>query len=413
MIVDGYSGGVHLAPAFRERGFRCLHLQSASKLWPLVAPTFDFSVFERNFTQGGDIDALIADLRKEKIRAVIPGTETGVELADSVGERLGLPTNGTRLSQARRNKYLMIETCRKAGLPVAAQFCSGHLEDLLAGYRASRLREVVMKPLDSAGTDGVYICRNEAEIAEAFRKIIGRDNKLGLKNEKVLLQEFLQGTEYFVDTVSRDGLHAFTDIWRYQKRSINGHDFVYDKNDLCPHSGENEDRLKDYVTGVLSALNIVDGPAHAEVMMTENGPRLVEIGARLDGVTLPPLNRACLGFSPVDTVVDAVTGHERFTALHHEGYRLRKHASTVYLTSYRDGTLKRFTGEAALKNLPSFFHLSMRATDGGKIHKTVNYFTAPGIVSLAHPDRAVIEADYKTIREMERNGSLFELEETP
>lgn len=49
------------------------------------------------------------------ILAVIPGAETGVELADQLSSRLGLRSNGTSQSIARRNKYYMGETVRAAG----------------------------------------------------------------------------------------------------------------------------------------------------------------------------------------------------------------------------------------------------------------------------------------------------------
>jgi hypothetical protein len=47
---------------------------------------------------------------------VIPGAETGVELADQLSSRLGLRTNGTAKSIARRNKYYMGETVRATGI---------------------------------------------------------------------------------------------------------------------------------------------------------------------------------------------------------------------------------------------------------------------------------------------------------
>ena len=41
------------------------------------------------------------------IIAVLPGAETGVELADVLAARLGTRSNGEELTVARRNKYLM------------------------------------------------------------------------------------------------------------------------------------------------------------------------------------------------------------------------------------------------------------------------------------------------------------------
>lgn len=47
--------------------------------------------------------------------AVIPGAETGVELADQLSHRMGLRSNGINKSLARRNKYHMGESVRAAG----------------------------------------------------------------------------------------------------------------------------------------------------------------------------------------------------------------------------------------------------------------------------------------------------------
>lgn len=45
------------------------------------------------------------------------------------------------------------------------------------------------------------------EARRAFDTIIGKVNLFGEVNAKVLVQEFLQGTEYVVDCVSKDGVH--------------------------------------------------------------------------------------------------------------------------------------------------------------------------------------------------------------
>ncbi|CAN0568388.1 unnamed protein product, partial [Laminaria digitata] len=47
-------------------------------------------------------------------------------------------------------------------------------------------------------------------------------NGIGGVNEGALVQEYLDGTEYVVDTVSRGGVHRLCAIWEYDKRSVNG-----------------------------------------------------------------------------------------------------------------------------------------------------------------------------------------------
>ena len=66
-----------------------------------------------------------------------------------------------------------------------------------------------------------------SEVKRGFDKINGAINGLGVVNEGVLVQEFLVGKEYVVDSVSRDGRHKVTAIWEYDKREINGQFNVY------------------------------------------------------------------------------------------------------------------------------------------------------------------------------------------
>jgi len=266
---------------------------------------------------------------------------------------------------------------------------------------------VVVKPPESAGTDSVAICRSWGEIQNAVGAILGKTNKLGLDNTFVLAQEFLEGTEFFLNTVSWEGQAHFTDIWKYRKRTINDRSFVYDCNELMDSASPEAQVLMPYVRGVLKALEIDYGPAHTEVMLTALGPVLVESGARLDGLSVPSVNTACLGYGPLDLTVDQWVDPAQYQAKTATPYRLFQHARTVYLTSFEQGTVVAIPGEEFLKSLESFFQMRLRVKPGSPIKKTTDYFTAPGFLTLVHPEASVVERDYARIRELERTGGLF------
>ena len=135
IIVDAYSGGNLLAPEFLKRGIRCLHVQSTETIWPILTPTFHPEHFEANFPFNGDFEALVRGLKAWNPSFAIAGTETGVPLADRLSVALGLATNGTQKSHARRNKYEMIETLRRAGLPVPRQMKSRSAREIFDWMR--------------------------------------------------------------------------------------------------------------------------------------------------------------------------------------------------------------------------------------------------------------------------------------
>lgn len=170
----------------------------------------------------------------------------------------------------------------------------------------------VVKPVQSAGSDDVFLCANEDEALTAFSRIMGTMNGIGLSNECVLVQEYLKGKEYVIDKVSLDGVHKLVGIWEYEKRSVNGANFVYFGMRLMSPDSEKMQIMVRYADKVLDALGIQHGPSHMEVMLDNWGtaeepqyvPCLVEVGARCQGGegTWLPMAKEALGFTPVSKV---------------------------------------------------------------------------------------------------------------
>lgn len=245
------------------------------------------------------------------VLAVIPGAETGVELADELSARLNLRTNGTEGSIARRNKYFMGEKVRKAGVRAVQQArCTtiAEVKEFISKLEDPQ-NKCVVKPVQSAGSDDVFLCDGVDEAITAFERIYGTKNGLGLDNDCVLVQEFLQGKEYVVDKVSRDGVHKLVGIWQYEKRKVNGANFVYFGMRLKPADTELAQVMVKYADEVLDALGIMQGPSHMEVMVNtiQEGdkvvykPCLVEVGARCQGGegTWLGMAKECVGYTQV------------------------------------------------------------------------------------------------------------------
>src|SRR5439155_16119737 len=129
----------------------------------------------------------------------------------------------------------------------------------------------------------------------------GRLNVLGVLNDGVLVQRRLRGTEYVVNAVN----DRVTDVWKYGKGEANGCPFVYETMELLPAGGQPQRALVAFAAGVRAALGITLGPSHAEVMLTPQGPTLVEIAARMNGGTAPTIAGDVLGQAQIDLTADA------------------------------------------------------------------------------------------------------------
>jgi ATP-grasp domain len=408
VVVDAYSTGARLAPRFAAAGMAVVHVQSDPSPPEFYLRSFRPERFAENVVHEGDLEATAARLAAHDPAFVVVGSEPGVPLADALSERLGLPSNGTALSAARRDKHAMAEALRAAGLRAVRELKTGDGAAAAAWARERGEWPVVVKPLDSAGTDGVALCEAPAAVEAAFAAILGRPNALGGANRELLVQEFLQGTQLFCNSVSWEGTHHVSEIWRDTKRRIAGN-LVYDFEDLLPRRGEQQDRVVPYVEQVLDALGIRFGPAHTEVMLTDGGPVLVECGARLHGSVRDDVIDRCTPSHPA-VVADAYLEPASVARRAARPYELAARARCVMLISRHEGRIVSADGMRAVESLPSFAGSIAVSEPGETLKRTVDLFSCPGMVYLVDPDPERLVADYERLRELEADG-LFELEE--
>jgi len=409
VVVDAYSTGARLAPRFAAAGLLVVHVQSSPTLPDFYLRGFRAGDFVENVVHEGDLEATAERIAAHDPAFVVVGAEPGVPLADALSERLGLPSNGSGQSAARRDKNAMNEALRSAGLRTAEALKTGDAEEAVAWAEGRNGAPVVVKPLDSAGTDGVSICADAAAISSAFAAQLGRPNALHGANEQLLVQELLQGTQLFVNSISWDGVHHVSEVWRDNKLR-RGANFIYDYEELLPRHGEQQDQVVPYVESVLDALGIRYGPAHTEVMLTASGPVLVESGARMHGSVPDEIVDRCTPSHQTLTAEAYLDPHSVARRAQHP-YELAAGAYCVMLISQHEGRIVGDTGLREIEALPSFAGTISMLGPGDTLKRTIDLFSCPGIIYLVDPDRGQLKADYDRIRELDAAGAVFETEE--
>jgi biotin carboxylase len=403
-IVDPYSSGVEMARQVKMRGHPCLMVQSLNYVPQMYRSTCKPQYFNEIIVHHGDLQETAATLQARDTGCLFAGSEVGVELADQLSERLGLISNGSRLSEARRNKWQMSETLARAGLRVPFQFASPDLQEIRQRVHDRGIWPVVLKPLCSSGSDGVALCSTDAEILRSYETIMNHRDVFGKTNQAVLVQEFLTGTQYAVDTVSYAGQHKLAAIWQYGKRpAAGGRCFRDDSLELLDFGEAPHQQLLPYVTAVLDALEIRFGPAHCELMLSAEGPIIVEIGARIHGGHNPLLSQYCGERSQIDLTLDAYLDPERFLADVSRPYALTAAAMRVFLIPREPEHVKALRGVEQLQHLASYREMHISSTLGR------NPAGVAGWVLLVHQDRATVHRDLQQIRQLEADG-FYQLE---
>ncbi|SCL13550.1 Biotin carboxylase [Micromonospora nigra] len=406
VMVDVYAPTMRLARAFADAGCAVVRLRSTPEV-PAVYRGHDDPAAEALFADtvvhAGDLEVTTKAVAAHAPVAVVTGGELGVELADRLSEALGLTSNGTGRSAARRDKYLQIEALRAAGLPTARQLLVTDADELADWHRGLGGR-VVVKPVRSAGNDGVFFCDTPQESVSAYRAVAGARNLFSQCNEAVVAQEYLAGVEYVVNTVSRDGRHRATDVWRYAKIDANG---VRDRicaAVLVPPAAPERDTLVRYAAQVLDALDVRHGPAHHEIMLTAGGPRLVEVGVRLCGADTAAQALLALGESQVERTVQAYLDPAAFLAGVDAPQQVGTHVAMAFLTSPVTGVLRGYPLLDRVRELESLHEIHVGVRPGQRLPLTVDDTTEPMMVVLAHPRPEVVERDLATVGWLDGHG---------
>jgi hypothetical protein len=359
-----------------------------------------------------DDAALENTIGESKVEHVIAGSEPGVELTDHLATRWKCPTrNVDALAASRRHKIAMQRRVKQVGLHTATSIEIRSSAEAKSAISSGLLSlPVVVKPPKSAGTDGVSICHNLQEMELSIEQLLNQYDRFHNLNDALLLQEFLYGEEYCVSAISAGGKHYFTDVWRYRKRSVSN-TRVYECDELLDPAAEQSVTALEYSNSVLCAVGIRWGPSHTELMLTSNGPRLIEVAARLQGGVHPGALTDALGCDPIRLAAAAFVAPAKLhsadwlTARSLHFHQRRASLVCVHLIADAVGYLDIEYAVKCLEGSPTYFKgsFSPNVAPPYRVTKTVGLFSSPGFYYLTSVDKDQMWRDYEALRSAESN----------
>ncbi|MEN3585339.1 ATP-grasp domain-containing protein [Streptomyces sp. ZYX-F-203] len=230
-----------------------------------------------------DWRAVAAALADEECRPVVDGvmsfSDYHTETANLAAEHLGLPSQGSAAVRAANHKHLLRRALDGGAAGIRWRLVTSP-EELDAAVDHVGL-PLIAKPPSEAISYGVRKCHTHDEALGAFREL--SRIRWSLRGQErpghVLLEEFLRGTEISVESITVDG---DTHFFGATSKSLHGGTLLEESHsfplDLPPRVWR---EIRECVGEALRAIDYRQGPAHSEVMLTENGPRIVEINPRL------------------------------------------------------------------------------------------------------------------------------------
>jgi biotin carboxylase len=218
--------------------------------------------------------------RALRIDAVVAATEPGVVVADELAASLGLPHNPVRSARARRNKIAMREWGQARSVPQPRYRLAAGKQGV-ATLVARAGGPVIIKAPAGAGAHNVFLVSSAADLS---RGAAAADADLfGNPVTEWLVEEYVRGDEYAINTFSFDGRHTLLDIWRKDLPTALDYDQPYWNARQIDFHDPVRGMLERFALEILDTYEVEIGPCHIEVKVGRSGPVLIELGARLPG----------------------------------------------------------------------------------------------------------------------------------
>lgn len=397
VLVDPYRSGAWLASCFLSHGVSCVLVRSSLKT-PFRGG--NGGPYRASFLMNEGIDALISKLRAFRVIAAVPGSEQGVELSDQINAALNTNfANDIALSEARRDKFLMRTQIDGCGVAQPKYNLVRRREDVRAAV-ASIGTSLVVKPLRGAGTHGIRVHQRLETAEEHALELLGAKDFFGDQIDSVLLEQFIEGSVLILNSVSIGGTHALTDAWTCEKEISSVGNIAFSYMDYLQPGDSFTEAAWSFGRNVLDALGIRNGPAHTEVLWDGKSFWLVELAARLHGNLDPSMTLRLTGSNQILSTAKAYASGSvaGVCATRSQGI----HCRAADLIVRRSGLLGQDLDLEPVKSLRSFWSARVTAKRGDTVAATTDLLSSPGSIVLCHRHRAVVEADYKALRNWER-----------
>ena len=198
----------------------------------------------------------------------------------SIAEKLSLPGITTETARKCSDKFLMKETLLAAGIPIP-WFSLVKSVSELCSIISERGFPLVIKPVDSRGARGVIRITQSLDLEWVFEY-----TKSFSPTSRVMVEEFLQGQQYSTESVIMDEKNI---TLGFAERN---YEFL---EELSPYIIENGgqqpakidkkelDSIVKLVEKSSQILGISNATSKGDVVMTKEGPKIIEIAPRLSG----------------------------------------------------------------------------------------------------------------------------------
>lgn len=252
-----------------------------------------------------DYEGVLEVAKKERIDGILTiCSDRPMSVVARVGDELGLSTITHDTAIKATNKARMRSALKEKGVPIP-KFAICSSEDEFADKLTMFEFPFIVKPSDNSGSRGITLVENSHEAMDAYA--YAKENTL---DGIVLIEEYMTGPEVSVEVFVNDKIPCVVQV---TDKITTGAPHFVEMGHTQPSKLDKEilEDIRNVAINATNALGIDKGPAHVEIKVTDEGAKIVELGARLGGdyiaTDLVPLST---GFDMVEATVLCAIGED-------------------------------------------------------------------------------------------------------
>lgn len=306
IIQGGYSGKKFIYERLRELGVNVTIMDGPDSIWRAEAEAGVISDFiPLDFTDNETVFQRAMELIEDeanKYDAVTSYFEDAIPLVARMAEALKLRGNPVQSCEIARNKRRTRQVMAEHNLPVPKFVSLWKEEDVVpacdvVGFPA------ILKPVFGAASLGVTRVETVDEALEAFRSVVAslkvEEDTIWAQGKEIVIEEYYDGEEFDIDIMLSDGEAVFakvSDNWSCMEP------WFQELGTNCPslYPQDRQDELIKLSVDTTLAFGFTDGCFHVECKYTSRGPRMIEVNARMGGMSVRDCNLIAWGVDLVE-----------------------------------------------------------------------------------------------------------------
>ncbi|MFO0553104.1 MAG: hypothetical protein U0271_32250 [Polyangiaceae bacterium] len=298
LVIASYEKGHDFLRSCKEQGWKVILITSESlkNEHHFPADVIDELFYMKDNAKVWDpaetLRAVSYLARTRVFDRIVPLDDFDLEIAAMLREHLRIPGMGETTTRYFRDKLAMRMRAEAVGLRVP-DFVHLLNDDKIKAYTDRVPAPWVVKPRSSAGAIGIKKADSLGQLHEILAK-------LGDDRGSFLLERYVAGDVYHVDSLVHDGKILFQRASKYGRPPLDvSHGGDVFTSRILPAETSDSRALCEMNTQVLQGMRLVRGSSHTEFIRGKDGLLyFLETSARVGGAHLADMIDAATGINP-------------------------------------------------------------------------------------------------------------------